>query len=290
MSRDNEIVLYQPDAGSTHIDVRIEDETVWLTQQQIIELFESSKANISEHIKHIFESGELEEGATVRNFRTVRKEGKRMVSRDLQHYSLDVIISVGYRVNSKRGTQFRIWANQVLKSYLLKGYAVNNRIAVLEKNMHDVVSRIEQMEVQIHASLPPTQGIFYNGQVFDAWVFVADLIKKAKSSIILIDNYVDETVLNLLAKRNMKVSTTIYTKNISKQLQLDLEKHNSQYPEIQIVAFNQAHDRFLILDEKELYHIGASLKDLGKKWFAFSKMEGMTETLLTNLLKIKINE
>jgi hypothetical protein len=286
----NEIVLYQPDTGSTHIDVRIEDETVWLTQQQIIELFESSKANISEHIKHIFESGELEEGATVRNFRTVRKEGKRMVSRDLQYFSLDVIISVGYRVNSKRGTQFRIWANQVLKSYLLRGYAVNNRIDVLEKSMHDVVTRIDLMEVQIHASLPPTQGIFFNGQVFDAWVFVADLIKKAKSSIILIDNYVDETVLTLLTKRSKNVSATIYTKSISKQLQLDLEKHNSQYPEIQIVVFAEAHDRFLILDEKELFHIGASLKDLGKKWFAFSKMEGITETLLTNLLKIKINE
>lgn len=285
MNSQNEIVLYQPDSGSTHIDVLIEDETVWLTQQQIIELFESSKANISEHIKHIFGSGELEEEATVRNFRTVRKEGKRMVSRDLQHYSLDVIISVGYRVNSKRGTQFRIWANQVLKSYLLKGYAVNSRIDILEKNMHDVVTRIDQMEVQIHASLPPTQGVFFNGQVFDAWVFVAVLIKKAKSSIILIDNYVDETVLTLLAKRGKKVRATIYTKSISKQLQLDLEKHNSQYPEIKIIVFTEAHDRFLILDEKVLYHIGSSLKDLGKKWFAFSKMEGMTETVLINLFK-----
>lgn len=283
MSNQNEIVLYQPEAGSTHIDVRIENETVWLTQQQIVDLFDSSKANISEHIKYIFESGELEEAATIRKFRTVRKEGKRTVSRDLQHYSLDVILSVGYRVNSKRGTQFRIWANQVLKSYLLKGYAVNSRIDALEKNMYDVVTRLGQMKVQIHASLPPTQGIFFNGQVFDAYVFVADLIKKAKSGIILIENHVDENVLTLLSKRQPQVSATIYSKNISPQLQLDLQKHNSQYPEIKALAFNEAHDRFLILDEKALYHLGASLKDLGKKWFAFSRLELPIGTLLGRL-------
>lgn len=285
MTSKNEIVLYQADAGSTHIDVRIEDETVWLTQQQIIELFQSSKANISEHIKHIFESEELDEKSTVRNFRTVRKEGNRRVSRDLQHYSLDVIISVGYRVNSKRGTQFRIWANQVLKSYLLKGYAVNNRVDLLEKSMQEVVNRIEKVELQIHATLPPTQGIFFNGQVFDAYVFVADLIKTAKSSIILIDNYVDETVLTLLAKRGEKVSATIYTKAITKQIQLDLQKHNSQYSEINAQEFKEAHDRFLIIDERELYHFGASLKDLGKKWFAFSKMDSLVNEVLMKLNK-----
>jgi len=287
MTSHNEIVLYQHDSGSKHIDVRIEDETIWLTQQKIVELFESSKANISEHLKHIYKSGELEELATIRNFRTVRKEGGRMVSRELQFYSLDVIISVGYRVNSKRGTQFRIWANQILKSYLLKGYAVNNRIDILEKSMTDVVQRIEQIEVQIHTSLPPTQGIFFNGQVFDAYAFVADLIKKAKSSIILIDNYVDETVLTLLAKRDDGVTATIFTKSISKQLQLDLQKHNGQYPAIQVIPFKDSHDRFLILDQKELYHLGAPLKDLGKKWFAFSKLEGMTKKVLNNLPPLK---
>lgn len=288
MPKLNEIVVYQSDELSTRLEVRLEEETIWLTQQQIVELFDSSKANISEHIKHIFESGELKETATVRNFRTVRTEGNRKVSRELVHYSLDVIISVGYRVNSIRGTQFRIWANEVLKSYLLKGYAVNERIGQLEKNMNGLVGRMDHLELQINANLPPKQGIFYDGQVFDAYVFVADLIKRAKKNIYLIDNYVDETVLTLLSKRAKNVTATIYTKSISKQLALDLKKHNSQYPEINVVEFKAAHDRFLMLDENDCYHIGASLKDLGKKWFAFSKMQGMTEMLLEQLpIKMK---
>ena len=286
----NEIVVYHSDELSIRLEVRLEEETIWLTQQQIVELFDTSKANISEHIKHIFESGELKETTTVRNFRTVRTEGNRKVSRELAHYSLDVIISVGYRVNSIRGTQFRIWANEVLKSYLLKGYAVNERIGRLEKNVHGLFGRMDHMELQINANLPPKQGIFYDGQVFDAYVFVADLVKRAKKNIYLIDNYIDETVLTLLSKRTKNVTTTIYTKNFSKQLQLDLKKHNRQYPEIKILEFKEAHDRFLILDEKDCYHIGASLKDLGKKWFAFSKMEGMTEMIVANLQKVKIDD
>ncbi len=283
MRSKDEIVLYQSDELASHIEVRIEDETIWLTQQQIVELFESSKANISEHIKHIFESGELAENSTVRKFRTVRREGRREVSRTLLHYSLDVILSVGYRVNSRRGTQFRIWANQVLKEHLLKGYSIAKRMDRIEKNVHGLIGRMEEIEVQINASLPPRQGIFFDGQVFDAYVFVAELIKKAKSSIILVDNYVDETVLTLLSKRNKNVSATIYTKTISKQLKLDLKKHNSQYSAIKLLEYKESHDRFLLLDEKELYHFGASLKDLGKKWFAFSKMEGMTEDVLRKL-------
>ena len=193
-------MVYQSDELSTRLEVRLEEETIWLTQQQIVELFDSSKANISEHIKHIFESGELKETATVRNFRTVRTEGNRKVRRELMHYSLDMIISVGYRVNSIRGTQFRIWANEVLKSYLLKGYAVNERIGQIEKNVHGLVGRMDHLELQIDANLPPKQGIFYDGQVFDAYVFVADLVKRAKKNIYLIDNYVDEMVFTLLSK------------------------------------------------------------------------------------------
>lgn len=283
MTEPNEIVIYQSDELKTRLDVRVEDETIWLTQQQIVELFDSSKANISEHIKHIFETGELVDSATVRKFRTVRVEGNRKVNRELIHYSLDVIISVGYRVNSVRGTQFRIWANQVLKSYLLKGYAVNERMDRLEKNVYALAGRMDQMELQVNASLPPTHGILFDGQIFDAYVFVADLVKKATSSILLIDNYVDDSVLTLLSKRNKNVTATIYTKTISKQLKLDLKKHNSQYPEIKLMEFKEAHDRFLILDKNELYHFGASLKDLGKKWFAFSKMDGMTEDVLRKL-------
>jgi len=283
MTDQNQIVVYQSKELKTRLDVRVEDETIWLTQQQIVELFDSSKANISEHIKHIFESGELVENATVRKFRTVQLEGNRKVNRELLHYSLDVIISVGYRVNSIRGTQFRIWANEVLKSYLLKGYAVHDRMDRLEKNVFGISNRMDQMELHVKASLPPTHGILFNGQLFDAYVFVADLIKRAKKSILLLDNYVDESVLTLLSKRGEEVSATIYTKSIPKPLQLDLKNHNSQYPEIKIVEFKAAHDRFLILDEKNCYHIGASLKDLGKKWFAFSKMEGITEMILGKL-------
>jgi len=283
MTDQNQIVVYQSKELKTRLDVRVEDETIWLTQQQIVELFDSSKANISEHIKHIFESGELVENATVRKFRTVQLEGNRKVNRELLHYSLDVIISVGYRVNSIRGTQFRIWANEVLKSYLLKGYAVHDRMDRLEKNVFGISNRMDQMELHVKASLPPTHGILFNGQLFDAYVFVADLIKHAKKSILLLDNYVDESVLTLLSKRGEEVSATIYTKSIPKPLQLDLKNHNSQYPEIKIVEFKAAHDRFLILDEKNCYHIGASLKDMGKKWFAFSKMEGITEMILGKL-------
>jgi uncharacterized protein (UPF0335 family) len=285
MSSLNEIVVYHADELKTHIEVRIEDETIWLAQQQIVELFDSSKANISEHIKHIFESGELDEQATVRNFRTVRNEGKRKVTRDLLHYSLDMILSVGYRVNSKRGTQFRIWANQVLKSYLLKGYAVNQRMERIENNYENLSKEVKKISLQLKTQDLPTHGIFFEGQIFDAYVFVADIIKKAKTDIILIDNYVDESVLNMLVKRPKNVTATIYTKIISKQLLQDLNKHNSQYPEINTLQFKEAHDRFLIIDEKELYHIGGSLKDLGKKWFAFSRMDSFVNEVLLKLKK-----
>jgi hypothetical protein len=286
MENRNEIILYQADELRTRIEVRIESENIWLTQQQIVDLFDSSKANISEHIKHIFKTGELNKTATVRNFRTVRLEGSRKVMRELQHYSLDVIISVGYRVNSIRGTQFRIWANQVLKSYLLKGYAVNKRMDRLEEDIFNVAKRLNTIELHIKSDELPKQGILFNGQMYDAYSFTAGLIRSAKKSIILIDNYIDDTVLTLLSKREKNVSASIFSKAISKQLRLDLQKHNSQYPKINIHQFTDAQDRFLILDENHVYHFGASLKDLGKKWFAFSKMEGMTEMVLGNLKKL----
>ena len=232
-----EIILYQPD-NTIKLEVRIENETVWLTQAQIVNLFQSSKANISEHIRNIYDSDELSAESTVRKFRTVRMEGNRKVTRILEYYNLDMIISVGYRVNSKRGVQFRQWSTGVLKEYLLKGYA---------------------------------------------YVFSAQLIKFAKSSLVLIDNFVDESVLLLLSKRLPGVTSIIYTKQITPQLELDLTKHNSQYPPIDIRTYQHAHDRFLIIDNLEVYHIGASLKDLGKKLFAFSKME-MPAKIITDLL------
>ena len=192
-----EIILYQPDE-TVKLEVRMEDETVWLTQAQIVELFQSSKANISEHIKNIYEQEELEESSTVRDFRTVRQEGKRHVVRNLTYYNLDAIISIGFRVNSKRGIQFRQWANKVLKEYLLKGYSINRRLSELEKT---VALHSEKIDFFVRTSLPPVEGIFYDGQIFDAYKFATDLIKSAKTSLVLIDNYVDESVLLMLSNR-----------------------------------------------------------------------------------------
>ena len=269
----NEIVVYQSENTPIKLEVRVENETIWLTQNQIVALFESSKANISEHIKNIFLTGELNHNATVRKFRTVQKEGNRTVARKIAHYNLDVIISVGYRVNSIRGTQFRIWANKILKEYLLKGYSLNQRIDRIESNVEKLTDKLERIDLKINVNSLPNQGVFFDGQIFDAYKLISDIIKKAKKSIILIDNYIDETVLYLFTKRRKNVKTIFYTNTISKTLRLDLDKFNSQYEPIEIKKLKQSHDRFLILDEKTIYHFGASLKDLGKKWFAFSKLK-----------------
>ena len=263
-----EIILYQPDE-TVKLEVRMEDETVWLTQAQIVELFCSTKQNISLHINNIFKEGELAEKATVKEYLTVRTEGNRNVKRKITCYNLDVIISVGYRVKSVRGTQFRIWANSVLKEYLLKGYSINRRLSELEKT---VALHSEKIDFFVRTSLPPVEGIFYDGQIFDAYKFATDLIKSAKKSLVLIDNYVDESVLLMLSKRNPGVSATVYTQRITPQLQLDLDKHNDQYPPINMRTYRNGHDRFLIIDDREVYHIGASLKDMGKKIFAFSRL------------------
>lgn len=285
MNSKNEIILYQSNDLPEHIEVRLDRDTVWLSLNQIAQLFNRDKSVISRHLSKIFKDQELSREATVAKNATVQIESGREVTREIEYFNLDAILSVGYRVNSKQGTLFRIWATNVLRDYLLKGYAIHQRIDRIENNYENLSKEVRQISLQLKTHDLPKQGIFFNGQVFDAYVFVAELIKKAKSSIILVDNYVDETVLTLLAKRDKNVCATIYTKSISKQLQLDLQKHNNQYPEIKVYKFSDAHDRFLIIDKKELYHLGASLKDLGKKWFAFSKMEGMTETVLSSLNK-----
>ena len=273
-----EIILYQPDEA-VKLEVRLEDETVWLTQAQLVELFQSSKANISEHIKNIYEQGELEENSTVRDFRTVRQEGKRQVVRNISYYNLDAIISIGFRVNSKRGILFRQWANKVLKDYLLKGYSINRRLSELEQTVSEHSKKIDFF---VRTSLPPVEGIFFDGQIFDAYKFASDLIKSARQSLVLIDNYVDESVLLMLSKRQPGVTATIYTQRITPQFQLDLDRHNDQYPPVDVRTCKLSHDRFLIVDDA-VYHIGASLKDLGKKWFAFSKLSLPAE-MITNLL------
>ena len=273
--KENEIVLYQPN-DTIHLEVRMAEETVWLTQAQLVELYQSSRANISEHIKHIFDEGELDENSVVRNFRITAADGK---SYNTKFYNLDMIISLGYRVKSMVATQFRRWANRVLKDYLLKGYSVNQRIERLENRMSKTEEKIDFF---VRTALPPAEGIFFNGQIFDAYTFVCDLIRSAKKHIILFDNYIDDSVLKMLDKHGDGVDVRILTKSISPQLQLDIEKHNSQYSPIKLEVFTNFHDRFLCIDDA-VYHIGASLKDLGKKWFAFSKMEIDTESLMKKL-------
>ncbi len=268
--RQNEIIIYQPDNQSVHLEVRIEDETVWLNRQQLSLLFGRDVKTIGKHIANVLRE-ELNNMSlsVVAKFAITAKDGKIY---QVEHYNLDVIISVGYRVKSKRGIQFRIWANKVLKDFLLKGYTVHHRLDKVENDVYQIKSKLSEIDFQIQTSLPQNEGIFYNGQIFDAYGLISKVVKSAKKSIVLIDNYVDETVLIILSKRNKEVKATIYTSNFSKQLQLDLNKHNQQYSEIEIKRYTKAHDRFLIIDYKTVYHIGASLKDLGKKWFAFSKI------------------
>jgi hypothetical protein len=264
-----EIIIYQTPDSLTVLDVRIEHETIWLSQKQMAELFDCSADNIGLHLKNIYNEMELSEVATTEEFSVVQIEGKRKVVRKLFLYNLDTIISVGYRINTKRGTQFRIWANKVLKEYLLKGYAINQRVDRIENKLLDLDQKFDLL---IRTNLPPNEGVFYDGQIFDAHQFVSGLIRSADKSIVLIDNYVDESVLILLSKRKPKVAATICTAAISSQLKLDIERFNAQYPKIEVKKFNKSHDRFLIIDTQTVYHIGASLKDLGKKWFAFSRI------------------
>lgn len=281
MEKQGEIILYQPDEA-VRLEVRLEDETVWLTQPQIAELFQRDRTVITKHINNVFKEKELEEKSNV-HFLHIANSDK-----PVKFFSLDVIISVGYRVKSVRGTQFRQWANKILKEYLLKGYSINQRLNDMEYRMNNKFFQIEKtiaehdakIDFFVRTSLPPVEGIFFDGQIFDAYKFATDLIKSAKCSLILIDNYVDESVLLMLSKRNIGVSATIYTQRITQQLQLDLDRHNSQYPPIDIRTYRDSHDRFLIIDNTEVYHIGASLKDLGKKMFAFSKLELPVHTII----------
>jgi hypothetical protein len=269
-SNKNEIVLYQPD-NAVRLEVRLESETVWLTQAQMSILFGRERTVISKHIRNIFTEGELQKKLVCANFAHTTQHGAidgKTQTTTIQLYNLDVIISVGYRVKSKQGTLFRQWANGVLKEYILKGHAISQRFERLEYRMLEAEKKIDFF---VQTALPPVEGVFYDGQIFDAYKFAGDLVKTAKKKIVLIDNYIDDSVLMVLAKRNKDVEAAIYTANISSGLQLDLTKHNEQYPPITIKKSKNIHDRFLLIDN-DLYHIGASLKDLGKKLFAFSKI------------------
>ena len=270
--------MYQPDDTLT-LDVRVEDESVWLNRNQIAELFGRDVKTIGKHINNSLRE-ELVGLPTVAKFATTAADGKTY---QVEHYNLEMITSIGYRVKSSRGIQFRVWANKVLKDYLLRGYSINQRLMQLEDRIdrrlseHDrhLLQLDEKVDFFVRSSLQPKEGVFFNGQIFDSYALIADLIRQANKRIVVIDNYIDDSVLVQLSKRQPGVTVDIYDGQISKQLRQDVEKHNKQYPSVTLHKYAKAHDRFLIIDE-DVYHIGASLKDLGKKLFAFSKMEVMT--------------
>jgi hypothetical protein len=272
-SNNTSLIMYVTEDGVTRIQATFDRDTVWLSIDQMAELFQRDKSTISRHLKNVFDERELDKNRVVANFATTAADGKTY---QVDYYNLDVIISVGYRVKSIRGTQFRIWANNVLKEYLLKGYSVNQRVERLEQR---VARTEEKIDFFVRTALPPAEGIFFNGQIFDAYTFICDLIRSAKNQIILFDNYIDDTVLTMLDKHGDGVEVRVFTKSIPPQLQLDIDKHNSQYSAIKVEIFTNSHDRFLCIDDI-VYHLGASLKDLGKKWFAFNRMEIDTETLM----------
>ena len=274
-----EVAIYNPD-DSIRLEVRLEQETVWLDRTQMSILFDRDKKTIAKHINTALEE-ELKGIPTVAKFEIVQQEGDRRVKRHKEFFNLDMILSVGYRVHSSRGVAFRRWANTVLKECLIRGYAINPRLERLEER---VAKTEEKIDFFVKTALPPVRGLFFDGQIFDAHEFLCKLIKSAASRIILIDNYVDESVLTLLDKRNDGVTATIYTRQISKQLALDIAKHDAQYPSIPVWIFKMSHDRFLIIDDK-VYHIGASIKDLGKKWFAVSLMEAQDANAIISRLQ-----
>ncbi|MDE6702812.1 MAG: virulence RhuM family protein [Muribaculaceae bacterium] len=278
MSHVNEIILYQPDE-TLKLDVRVQDGSVWLNRHQIAELFGRDVKTIGKHVANALKE-ELAGIPVVAKFAITAADGKTY---QVEHYNLEMITSIGYRVKSSRGVQFRIWANKILKDYLLRGYSINQRLMQLEDRIdrrlseHDrhLLQLDEKVDFFVRSSLQPKEGIFFNGQIFDAYALVAELIRQAKSRILVIDNYIDDSVLVQLSKRKAGVTVDIYGGQISRQLRQDVEKHNQQYPGVTLHEYTKAHDRFLIIDE-DVYHLGASLKDLGKKLFAFSKMEVMT--------------
>lgn len=283
MEQKSEIVLYQPE-GAISLEVRLENETVWLTQQQISELFGTGRQAITKHLKNIFASNELDENSVCSILELTAADGKNYKTKV---YNLDAILSVGYRVNSKNATLFRRWANSVLKDYMLKGYSLNHRFERLEDKIDTLFQRYDseiqrlsnQVDFFVRHSLPPIEGIFFAGQIFDAYKFVCDLVKSARKSIVLFDNYIDESVLTLFGKREKSVSVVIYTDKITPQLELDIKRFNAQYSPVKVKLYTKAHDRFLIIDG-EIYHIGASLKDLGKKLFAFSKISAIPPEII----------
>ena len=283
----NQIILYSPNE-SISLEVRLENETVWLNRQQIAQLFGRDIKTIGKHINNALRE-ELSNCSVVANFATTATDGKTY---NVEYYNIEVITSVGYRVKSKQGVQFRQWANKVLKDYLLRGYAVNQRIETLENRIDNklyeheqkIEHLTEQVDFFVRTSLPPVEGVFHNNQVFDAHILMSELVKQAKVRIIIIDNYVDDSVLTLLSKRKTGLIAEIYTYKKSEQFTLDIDKHNLQYPSVTVHVNKTCHDRFMIVDDK-VYHIGASIKDLGQKLCAVTLLNSITAEDILNKLK-----
>ena len=291
-SQSGEIVLYQPDEN-VRLEVRIEEDTVWLSQQQMTILFQTTKQNVSLHINNIFKEGELRKEATVKDYLTVQSEGERKVNRIVSFYNLDVIISVGYRVKSQRGTRFRQWANGVLKDYLLKGYSINDKLIQMEDRIdrrlmqHEKQLQEQQQQIDffIRTNQPPIEGVFFEGQIFDAYRFVEELIKSARHGIVLVDNYIDASVIDVLGHRKAGVKTEIYTETVSVAISHAATLYNAQHPDVKVevrACASRFHDRFLIIDD-DVYHLGASVKDLGKRLFAFSRL-GLDKSIILQQL------
>ena len=277
-----EIIIYQPNS-SIRLEVRMEKETVWLNRKQMATLFNRDKKTIGKHVNNALKE-ELAGFPVVAKFATTADDGKNYQT---EYYNLDMILSVGYRVKSKRGIEFRRWATSVLKNYLLRGFAINQRIQYVEQRINtqlqEHTERIHNLENKVdffvQSALPPKEGIFFDGQIFDAYAFASNLIRSAKRHIVLIDNYIDDSVLLMLAKRGDGVTAEIVTRRVTETLSLDIKRHNLQYPSVTARECDRYHDRFLIIDDT-VYHLGASLKDLGKRLFAFNKMEMGAEEIL----------
>ena len=277
----SEIVIYED--GNIELPISFDAEDFWLSQADLMQLFEKDQSVISRHINKIFNDNEVDKKSNMQKMHIANSD------KPVNYYSLDVVLAVGYKTNSAKAIKFRRWASKILKEYIYNGYAINGdkitneRFVSLENDVLELKEKVVSMSTLLEdTSLSPAQGIFYDGQVFDAYTFISKLIKSAKDSIILIDNYIDESVLTLFSK-NQNIQVTLYTKTISKQLKLDVKKYNTQYKPIVVKKLDASHDRFLILDGVEVYHIGASLKDLGKKWFAFSRMDAQSLGILERL-------
>ncbi len=280
MNEKNEIVMYQPEGGEFHIEVRVENESVWLTQAQMAELFNSTRNNVTLHLKNIFKEKELDKDSVSKDFLLTASDGKKYKTK---LYNLDVIISVGYRVKSINGTRFRQWATGVLRDRLLCRSGANQQLQLVESRLEAKIDRHsaqisdiqEKVDFFVRTSLPPVEGVFCEGQVFDAWAFASNLVRLAKRPIVLIDNFVDDSTLKLLEKRAEGVSVDIYTRPPRNALDEDLRRFQQQFYPIPVHFTAKAHDRFLLIDDT-VYFVGASFKDLGKKLFAFAKLSQFT--------------